>query len=138
MLLAALLCTAASGGCAASPGDRLDGDAVAALTGRAPRVLLLVFRPEDCLACATDMPQLLAFRRRTPERVAILLTRPPSRSEAQVFARYRIPVDGILRRGTLAPARGGSAYLYVAGELAASGPLRRAAIQSTVSAELAR
>ncbi|MET0400305.1 MAG: hypothetical protein ABW277_26180 [Longimicrobiaceae bacterium] len=139
--LFALACLGAASGCTREPEDRyprLDREAVGARANRAPKFLLLVFSPEDCLACATDMPRWLALRRHSPGSVAILLTRPPSAAQTKVFARYRIPVDGVLGRGAFPkPSRGGTAYLYVAGELAVSGPLNRAATQATLDKELA-
>ena len=141
VLACALAGTLAWSGCAEEAADgspRLDSEAVAELAGRAPKVAFLVFRPDDCLACATDMPHWLAFRKRSPGSVVILVTRNPSSAEEKVFARYRIPVDGVLRRGALPePARGGEAHLYVNGSLALSGSLNHPALRSTLDRELA-
>ncbi|HEX2191040.1 MAG TPA: hypothetical protein VHG51_19180 [Longimicrobiaceae bacterium] len=138
-LFAVLLCAGAL--CACAPADglpRLAERDVAALSAGPGKVLLLVFEPADCLACATDMPRWLDARRRSPGSVAILVTRPPSPAESKVLARYRIPVDGVLERGAAPePARGGSALLYVDGRLAASGALNRPEVQSTLERELA-
>lgn len=140
-LLAVLLCLGAWSACSPAPDDglpRLARPEVSALAGGSAKVLLLVFEPADCLACATDMPQWLSVRRRTPGSVAILLTRPPSAAETKVFARYRIPVDGVLDGDALPkPARGGSAFLYVNGKLATSGALNRKETQTTLNRELA-
>jgi hypothetical protein len=139
--LAVLLCLGAWSACAPAPDDglpRLAGRDVSALAAASGKVLLLVFEPADCLACATDMPQWLSVRRRSPGSVAILVTRPPSAAETKVFARYRIPVDGVLGRGALPePARGGSAFLYVNGKLATSGALDQPELQTTLNRELA-
>jgi hypothetical protein len=138
---AALLCIGALCACTRTEEagvHRLAREEVAALTARSERVLLLIFEPADCLACATDMPQMLDLRRRWPGSVAILVTRPPTAAERTVFARYRIPVDGVLGRGALPrPARGGSAFLYVNGELAASGALDDEPLRATLSREFA-
>lgn len=140
-ILAALLCLGAWSACAPAADDgvpRLGGPEVSALAGGAGKVLLLVFSPADCLACATDMPRWLSVRRRSPGSVAILVTRPPTPAETKVFARYRIPVDGVLARGALPePERGGSAFLYVNGRLATSGALDRKEMQTTLNRELA-
>lgn len=134
-LLVAAGCAEASG---VEPG-RLDEAGVARLAARGPSVALLLFDPDDCLACGANMPRWLAVRRESPDRVAILLTRPPSRSEAVMFARYRIPVDGVIGRGVLPKTeRGGRAFLYRSGRLSASGALRTAAIQATLARELER
>jgi hypothetical protein len=103
------------------------------------RVLLLVFEPTDCLACAIDMPAWLAMRREAPGSVAILLTRPPSESEATVFARHRIPVDGVIAPDIVSPryARG-SAYFYEGGRLVMSGPVNDSTLASTLQQKFAR
>ena len=77
----------AASGCSRAPDDRyprLDREEIGARAARSPRLLLLVFSPEDCLACATDMPRWLSLRRQSPAGVAILLTHPPSDAETQV------------------------------------------------------
>jgi hypothetical protein len=85
------------------------------------------------------MPRWLALRRESPEKVAILVTRAPSESERVMFARYRIPVDGVLRPGVLPKTQpGGKAFLYSSGRLMVSGRLREPAIQETLTRELAR
>lgn len=138
-MLVLLLCLGAWCACAPADGlSRLSERDVAALSAGPGKVLLLVFEPEDCLACATDMPRWLETRRRSPGSVAIVLTRPPSAAETKVLARYRVPVDGVLERGAAPePARGGSALLYVDGKLTVSGALSLPEIQSKLDKELA-
>lgn len=134
-LVLAAACANASG---AEPG-RLSADDLSRLAARSPRVAVLLFAPDDCLACGANMPQWLTVRRRSPERVAILLTRPPTDSEAVMFARYRIPVDGVIGRGVLPKTeRGGKAFLYASGRLSTSGPLADRTVQATLTRELQR
>jgi hypothetical protein len=122
-----------------SGSGHLDAAAIARLAARSPHAVLLLFEPTDALACGAEMPRWLTVRRQVPDRVAILLTRAPSKSEAVLFARYRIPVDGVIRRGVLPKTgRGGQAFIYSAGRLSGSGRLRDQAFQATLSRELAR
>lgn len=121
-----------------SAASRLDRSSVAALSRAGPRVLLLVFDPTDCLACVTDMPAWLSMRRGAPGSVAILLTRPPSTSEATMFARYRIPIDGIIARNAISPRfPNGSAYLYRDGRLVASGSVNDTTLASNLQQQFA-
>lgn len=140
--LLVLACLGAASGCSRASDDRyprLDREEIGARAARSPRLLLLLFTPEDCLACATDMPRWLSLRRQSPASVAILLTHPPSDAESKVFARHRIPVDGVVSRGALPkPARGGTAYLYITGKLAVEGPLTRPATQDSLNRRLAQ
>jgi len=130
-------CAEAAGGEAALP--EIDAGGVSRLAARAPRSAVLLFEPTDCLACGANMPRWLAIRRDAPEKVAILLTRAPSPSERIMFARYRIPVDGVLRRGVLPKTQpGGKAFIYSSGRLKVSGRLREPAMQETLARELAQ
>jgi hypothetical protein len=130
-------CTQAAGGEPALP--EIDAAGVSRLAARAPNSAVLLFEPTDCLACGANMPRWLAIRRHVPEKVTILVTRAPSPSERIMFARYRIPVDGVLRPGVLPKTQpGGKAFVYSSGQLKVSGRLREPAMQETLARELAQ
>jgi hypothetical protein len=130
-------CAEVAGGESGLP--TIDAEGVSRLAARAPSSAVLLFEPTDCLACGANMPRWLAIRRHAPEKVAILVTREPSPSERIMFARYRIPVDGVLRPGVLPKTQpGGKAFIYSSGRLKASGRLREPAMQETLARELAQ
>jgi len=71
------------------------------------------------------------------ERPEVLLTRTPPRSEWEMYARCRIPVQGIPKLRVLPKGGGGGgAFLYGEGRLSASGPLGDPRLEATLAREL--
>ena len=88
--------------CSAPVGDSLmfplqdSGDVRKAIAGRGVSVLL-VYSPDECFTCSSDLAHWMELRRRSVAAVAVILTRSPDSLESRMLKRMRIPVAGVLR-----------------------------------------
>lgn len=58
--------------------------------------VVIVFDPADCSSCNTEIAEWANLQRLAPERVKILLSRPPSQTEARDMAVRRLRPNGIV------------------------------------------
>lgn len=72
------------------------GDVREAIAGKGVSVLL-VYSPDACFTCSSDLVHWMELRRRSIAAVAVVLTRSPDSLESRMLKRMRIPVAGILR-----------------------------------------
>jgi hypothetical protein len=81
--------------------ELVGGATVVSLVAKSDTAVVLLYQPSDSFVCYGALQPWLEWRRRHPGRVALVFTRPPTRSERTQLATYRIRADGILRPSIL-------------------------------------
>lgn len=93
-----------------------DGREVSSLIVREDTIALLVLDPGHCFSCGGEIAAWRGWETRSPaRRVRIVLSRQPTKREAEELARQRIPVAGMISDslGSEVPV----VILYARGEL---------------------
>jgi len=109
------------------------GESIGDLLTSTKRSVVLVYSPEDCLACATVLGRWVQFGRDKDVVVRLVLTEEPPVSIANALKRFRINVAGILAEEEPLAVDSAAAYVfdgstlvdYGMGELSQVGLLRK-------------
>jgi hypothetical protein len=122
-------------GCAPPLAERelVAGGNVGSLVAKSDTAVVLLYQPSDSFVCNGTLQPWLAWRQRHPGRVALVFTRPPTRSEQTQLITYRIRPDGILRPGVLGRARRTitpAEIVLVNGRVVATEPVRPGALET--------
>lgn len=97
------------------------GKAIADLLSAADTVVLLLYDPADCLACGAPIGVWRTWEAASQRRKLVLvLTRPPTRREAEALFTARVAPAAILASGR-SPMPVPSAYVVVSGAISDSG-----------------